>query len=195
MRTRLHFRVRLPESYPSDKEIEDAYAANRDRFMVPRQYHLAQIFIAEPAGSDPAAAKAAEAKARDISRKARDKKADFAALAAANSDDKASGGHGGDAGWAPESQIVPEIRKAIQGLSDNEVSDPIHTGAGWHIVEMLGTRPAQPKPLDQVRQSLIASLRQQKMAQTEQAYVSGLLAKNHAAINEIAADKLIQPSK
>ena len=182
-----------PEAYPSEKEIAAAYDANRDRLMAPRQYHLAQIFVALPAGGD--AAKAAENKAKDLARKAKDKKADFGALAAASSDDKASAARKGDFGWVPESQIVPEIRSVVQGLTENEVSDPIRTSAGWHIVQMLGTKPAAPRPLEEVRQSLIATLRQQKVAQNEQAYVTDLLAKQHMAINEIAADKLFQSLK
>jgi peptidylprolyl isomerase len=184
-----------PDAYPSEKELAAAYGANRDRFMMPRTYHLAQIFIAQPAGTDPNAVKAAETKARDLARKARDKKADFGALAAASSDDKASAARKGDFGWVPESQIVPEIRSVVQGLTDNEISEPIRTAAGWHVVQMLGTKPAAPRPLDEVRQSLAASLRQQKVAQNEQAYVSDLLARQHVAINEIAADKLIQSMK
>jgi parvulin-like peptidyl-prolyl isomerase len=184
-----------PDGYPGEKEIAAAYDANRDRLMMPRQYHLAQIFVAVPAGADAAAAKAAEAKARELDRKARDKKTDFGALAAASSDDKASAARKGDFGWVPESQIVPEIRSVVQGLTDNEVSEPIRTTAGWHVVQMLGTKPAAPRPLEEVRQSLIASLRQQKVTQNEQAYVSDLLARQHVAINEIAADKLIQSMK
>lgn len=181
-----------PEAYPSDKEIAAAYDANRDRFMVPRTYHLAQIFIALPAGGD---AKAAEAKARDLARKAKDKKTDFGALAASSSDDKASAARKGDFGWVPETQIVPEIRSVVQGLTDNEVSEPIRTSAGWHVVQMLGTKPAAARPLEEVRPSLVATLRQQKVTQNEQSYVADLLARQHVAINEIAADKLIQSLK
>ncbi len=92
---------------------------------------------------------------------------------------------GGALGWASEAEIVPEIRSQVAGMAQGEISDPIRTASGWHIIRMDDTRPAAPRPLAEVRDSLAAALRQRKTQANEQAYLNGLLAKSPVAVNEI----------
>ena len=181
-----------PADYPSEADIQSAYDLNRDTLMRPRQYRLSQIFVALPPGGDAKAEAAARQKADDLAHKAKAQGANFAALAAANSDMKATAEQGGDLGWASESEIVPEIRSQVAGMAQGEVSDPIRTASGWHIIRMEDTRPAAPRPLAEVRDQLAAALRQRKTQANEQAYLSGLLAKTPAAINEMAIKKIFE---
>lgn len=181
-----------PADFPSDAEIQSAYDLNRDNFMVPRQYDLQQIFIAIPAGGDKKTEDAAQKKAEDLARKAKAKNANFADLARLNSEHKPSADKGGDLGWAPEPQIAPEIRSQITGMSKGDVSDPIRTEAGWHIVRMVDTKPAAPRPLAEVRDTVIAALRQRKTQENEQAYLAGLLDKNPVSVNEIGLRKIFE---
>ena len=176
----------LPDGFPSDSDVAQAYEKNRDQFLVPRQYHLAQIFIAEPAGADNAALD----KARALAKQARVKGTDFAALAKQAGDPQ-----DGDLGWLPENRIVPEILAAVHGMTDDEVGDPVHTGAGWHVVKMLGTRPAGIRPLAEVRDDLVARLRQARTQDEEKRYFDQLLSKQDAEINEIALKQALQPAK
>lgn len=180
-----------PADYPSEAEIKSAYELNRDALMVPRQYRLSQIFVVVPAGGDAKAEAAAKQKADDLARQARAKGADFDALAKANSDMK-PGEQSGDLGWVPETQIVPEIRSQVAGMASGEISDPIRVGSGWHIVRMAETRPAAPRPLAEIHDSLAAALRQRKAEANEQAYLNGLLAKSPIAVNEIGLKKLFE---
>jgi len=185
----------LPASYPSDAEIQAAYEQNRDRFMVPRQYQISQIFIAVPAGADKAAEDAAHRRADDLVKKAKAKGANFAELARKNSDQPDAAKTGGDLGWLPETQILPEVRSVVAGMAKNEISDAIHSGAGWHIVELFDTRPAGPRPLAEVRDTIVQFLRQRKLEENEQAYLGKLLESKHAAINEIGLAKLLDTAK
>ena len=50
-------------------------------------------------------------------------------------------------GWAAQDQIVPEIRSQVIGMGIGEISDPIRSDAGWHIVRLAATKPASPRPL------------------------------------------------
>jgi peptidylprolyl isomerase len=183
-----------PARYPSEGEIKSAYDLNRDALMAPRQYRLSQIFVGVPAGGEGKAEAAAKQKADDLARQAKVKGADFAALAKTGSDAR-PGEKGGDLGWAAESEIVPEIRAQIAGMALGEVSDPIRTQSGWHIIRLDDTKPAAPRPLAEIHDSLAAALRQRKGQENEQAYLNGLLAKSPIAVNEIRLKKLFESAQ
>ena len=65
---------------------------------------------------------------------------DFAGLAQTTSEDPGSAAEGGDLGWVGPGVFVPEFEKAIAGLKDGEMSEPIHTQFGWHLAQVLGRR-------------------------------------------------------
>ena len=65
--------------------------------------------------------------------------ADFAELARINSED-ASASKGGDLGWVAAGDTVAEFERVMNQLKDGEVSQPIQTPFGWHLVQVLGRR-------------------------------------------------------
>ena len=65
--------------------------------------------------------------------------ADFAELAKTNSED-ASASKGGDLGWVAAGDTVPEFERVMNALKDNEVSQPIQTPFGWHLVQVIERR-------------------------------------------------------
>jgi peptidyl-prolyl cis-trans isomerase SurA len=65
---------------------------------------------------------------------------DFAALARAHSDDTGSAASGGDLGWANPGQMVPEFEKAMNALKPNQLSQPVRTSFGLHLIQVLGRR-------------------------------------------------------
>jgi peptidyl-prolyl cis-trans isomerase SurA len=64
---------------------------------------------------------------------------DFAELARINSED-ASASKGGDLGWVAAGDTVPEFERAMNALKDKEVSAPVQTPFGWHLVQVLERR-------------------------------------------------------
>lgn len=79
-----------------------------------------------------------EAKKRLLSLKRRIADGDkFATLARANSDDKGSALKGGSLDWVVPGALVPEFEKAMNALKINEVSEPIQTQFGWHLIQVL----------------------------------------------------------
>jgi len=182
----------LPKDYPSDKDIQAAYDLNRDSFMMPRQYRLAQIFVASSKGSAKPAEDAARKKLDDLLRKLRTSGAKFEDVAKTGSEHKSSAAKGGDMGWAAQEQIAPEIRNEVVGMAVGEISAPIRSTAGWHIVKLEDTKPAAPRPLAEVKETLIAGLKQKKAKEGQQAYVSHLLEKSQITVNEAALKKLFE---
>ena len=70
--------------------------------------------------------------------------ADFAKLATTNSEDPGSAKQGGDLGWLDPGATVPEFDEAMSKLQPGEMSPPFKSQFGWHIVQVLGRRQAEP---------------------------------------------------
>jgi peptidyl-prolyl cis-trans isomerase SurA len=82
----------------------------------------------------------AEARRRLESLKERlDNKADFAELARLHSED-ATSARGGDLGWISPGDTVPEFERAMNALAAGEVSAPVQTPFGWHLIQVLERR-------------------------------------------------------
>lgn len=181
--------------YPADDDIQRAYDQNKAVFMTPRALHLAQIFVAVPPGADAATRDAARQRAVDLGRRARAAGADFAALAsasaAANAQDKAGSVTGGDLGYIAEPLVVPEVRQALATMKPGDVSAPITTASGFHIVRLIDVRAPVLRPLADVREQVRASLRQQRAQQNAQAYLAKLAGPGAASIDEDALRKAL----
>lgn len=65
---------------------------------------------------------------------------DFAELARAYSEDAPTAAHGGDLGWVGPGQTVPEFEKAMDELKDGEISLPVESSFGVHLIQVLGRR-------------------------------------------------------
>ena len=89
--------------------------------------------------------------------------ADFAALARENSQD-ASAKEGGDLGWAGAGAFVPEFEKVMTSLAPNEVSEPLVSRFGVHLVQVLERREAPITPRDQ-REMVRGLLREKKQSE------------------------------
>lgn len=181
---------RPPDGYPGGAEVEAAYQANLAAFAVPRQFRVAQVFVAAASG-DREAEEKGRRKLEDLQRSLEARGADFAALARAESDDASTKAKGGEIGWLTEAEMVPGIRAAVAGLARDAVSEPLRLEDGWHIVKVLDTRPASTRPLAEVREALAARLRAERARAARTAYLSKLVEQDPPVINELALSKVM----
>lgn len=65
---------------------------------------------------------------------------DFATLAKAHSDDPGSGVEGGDLGWVSPGEMVSPFEKSMNTLAIDELSEPVQSRFGWHLIQVLGRR-------------------------------------------------------
>jgi peptidylprolyl isomerase len=182
-----------PENYPDDAEVQKTYEANKSAFIVPRQFRIAQIFVAAAEG-DKAATDQARKKLSDIQARLKQPKADFAAIARDLSDQRETAERGGELGWVAETQIRPEIKARVMALSDNAISEPIKLDDGWHIVKLIETKASITRPLTEVRPLLVQRLRAQRADLLRRNHLARLLEQNPPAINELALGRVFAPA-
>ncbi|WP_409561401.1 peptidylprolyl isomerase [Hyphomicrobium sp. B1] len=113
-----------------------------------------------------------EAEAKALKEKI-DKGADFAQLAKENSKDPGSKDDGGNLGYFGHGQMVPQFEEVVFKLKKGEVSDPVKTQFGWHLVKLEDRRVKQPPAFDIVKDRIIQSLLLRKAQQTAVSLRSG----------------------
>ena len=188
--TWLQQNTRPDDAYPGDDEVAKAYAESKASLTIPKQFRIAQIFIASPPDGSKEVQEKARDKAKDLARRASAKDADFAELAKANSDETRSAAQGGDAGWVTEQTLLPELRAKVTAMKKNEVVGPIKSTQGWHVLRLAEVREKRTLGLDEARASLVGALRKQKAKENEQAYLRSLAEKAGLQFNEAALKKL-----
>jgi peptidyl-prolyl cis-trans isomerase SurA len=90
-------------------------------------------------------------------------------MARLNSED-ASSAKGGDLGWVSPGDTVPVFEEAINKLALNQVSAPVRTPFGWHLIEVLGRRK-QDVSADRARTQAQLAIRQRKSDEAFQDWV------------------------
>jgi peptidylprolyl isomerase len=178
-----------PANYPGEELVQKVYDANPKAFLVPRQFRLAQIFVAVAQDAD----KAAEDKARkivdDIMQRLRAPAADVAAIAG-----EMGASNGGDLGWLPETDLLPEIRTRVVELDKAKfkglIKEPIKLDDGWHIVKLLDSKEPTTRTLPEVHDALVQRIRNERAAVLRRAYLAELLKQHPPEINEMALSGL-----
>lgn len=184
-----------PADFPSDSDITAFYEANKSALLLPKQFRLAQIFVASPQGASEVDAIQAKRKANDLRRKLDEPRADFAAIARAESQEPQSAARGGEIGLLPESMIQPEVLEKIGSLKAGGVTDPIQLADGWHIVKVLEIQEPRPAGLEEIREQLAGRLRAQRELMNREAFLNNLLRENPVMINEVALSTLAADPK
>ena len=184
-----------PDSYPSETELQAAYDARKSQLLVPRQFRIAQIYIALPKNADKATTEKAQAKLEAIKKSLHQPGADFATVARSQSEEPESATRGGELGWLTENQIQPEVRSQLGSLTKNSISEPIRLEDGWHILKVIDIKEAYTPALDEIRSALTQQLRNEKTQANSQAYLAKLLQQTPVAINELALSKVLGKSE
>ncbi|QWE04308.1 peptidylprolyl isomerase [Polynucleobacter sp. JS-JIR-II-50] len=102
----------------------------------------------------------------------RAKTADFAELAKKYSED-GSAPNGGDLGWMSPGDLVPEFEQAMNRLQIGEVSNPVKTEFGWHLIQVIERREGQ-LTVEKQRQFAKAAIRERKFEQAYQEWMREL---------------------
>jgi peptidyl-prolyl cis-trans isomerase SurA len=107
--------------------------------------------------------------------------ASFAELARVHSED-GSAARGGDLGWVYPGDTVPDFQRAMDALKPGEISEPVKTQFGWHLIEVLERRTAAITPERQRLQAREA-LRERKSAEAYQEWLRQLRDETYVEIH------------
>lgn len=132
----------------NEDEAQKFYNENPEYFDSPEQIRASHILVAE------------EEKAHSIYDSIQ-KGEDFGELAADNSTCP-SAAAGGDLNYFSKGQMVPEFEQAAFNLQVGEVSKPVKTQFGYHIIKLTDKKESEKAPFEEVKQNIIQNLTAQK---------------------------------
>ncbi len=155
--------LKVEEELPH-REIHAAHimkmvARNNPQSMIDAQYQIDSIYQALKGG------------------------ADFATVATQHSEDRGSAMQGGDLGWFGRGQMVPEFENvAFDMVTEGEISEPVLSKYGWHIIQFLGARGTAD--LAEIREEVMQKIRRSEYRQLiEDGYVDKLKAEYNFSLN------------
>ncbi len=153
-------------------EIEKTYEKNKQTFMTPEKVRASHILIQILPGDTPAVAADKEKKAKELTRRAAAGE-DFAALARQYSEDGDSRDSGGDLGYLEKSTPVI-FGDAVSNLKVGEVSSPVRSKVGFHVIKVTERIVPTQMTLSQVRDRIAALIEAEKRRLAVQLLLEGL---------------------
>lgn len=144
---------RKSESIVSPVQIENYYTENRDKFFQDDAAHVRQITLRQVADESPAVLQQTADTIMAELRKGRD----FGELARQYSQDSRKE-LGGDRGWIPKKDFLPEVAEAVFALEPGEFTEPIKLGNDILIMFVEDKREAGIQPIEDVRDEIEQTL-------------------------------------
>jgi len=133
---------------PAEEELKTSYEEQKAQFVTPERRKISHILVASDAPGTETENKALALRQRVA------KGEDFAKLAKDASDDKLSAPKGGDLGYVSKDGVDPNVFAAAQQLREGEVSQPVKSPFGYHLVKLTEFKPAITRTFEEVRGDL-----------------------------------------
>lgn len=146
----------------TDEEVKKFYDEHTSRFEAPEEVKASHILVSVSKDASDEEEKEFKKEALKLARQARKSDADFAALAREHSDGPTAK-KGGDLGWFARKQMVPEFSHAAFKLKPGEVSDPVRSSHGYHVIKVFERRPERIRPFDEVKDEIEESLHRARL--------------------------------
>lgn len=143
----------LKDNPVTEDALQKEYEAIKAEQGQRQEYKLRHILVKD------------EQEAQTLTQAIKSGKTTFEAAAKKDSIDTGSGRNGGELGWGPTSNYVPEFAQAVESMKKGQLSEkPVQTQFGWHIIQVEDVRPMTFPPFDEVKPQLEEMLRQQALA-------------------------------
>lgn len=157
-----------PETLAAGQTIEDEavaafYEKNASQFATPEMARARHILILSDDKASPEDQAKAKARIEEIAQRIKAGE-DFGEVAKETSEDPGSGAQGGELGWFEKGRMVPEFETAAFALKPGEMSEPVKTQFGYHLIQLEEHKDAGQQPLDEVKDQI-----RQRLAQDEAA--------------------------
>lgn len=153
-----------PQTSVTDEDIETYYNENKASFATPEKVRASHILVAT------------KEEAEEI-KKELDNGADFATLAKEKSTDTASAANGGDLGFFSQGDMVESFEKAAFALDINEISEPIQSDFGYHIIMKTDYQAATNPTLEEKKEDIRKTLLDQQVSELSSTWMADLRSK------------------
>ena len=169
-----------------EARAREFYTIDRARFATPEQVSATHVlFDAKKRGADEAKRLAQEARAKILAG------ADMSKLAFEESDDPSATRNSGALGWFGKKEMDPAFADAAFALkSPGDVSLPVQSEFGWHVIRLDGKRPASVKPYEEVRESIMVELKKRYVDEKRDEAVSAIRRDPATQVNREAVGAL-----
>lgn len=157
----------------SPASVDSFYAANKDKLGDAGKVKARHILKLARTPADTAKAHAAILQVAAKLAKGQD----FAKLATAETEDAGSKPDGGSLGWFNPNEMIPEFAAAIEKMQPGQVSAPVRSQFGWHIIKLEERKGNTPPPLDSVRTKIEKMLKSERARTAVPAYYRSLFKK------------------
>lgn len=144
------------------KEIQDTYEQRRAQYEVAEQRQASHILIALKQGANDAEKAKARVRAEELLAQVRKSPASFADIAKKNSDDPGSAEKGGDVGLFSRGLVAKAFEDAAFAMKVSDISGPVESEFGFHIIRLTAVVPGKIKPLADVRADIEKDLVKQR---------------------------------
>ena len=165
---KLEYVVLTPETLGAQISVDPAdvrkqYDANLRQYGKPEERQASHILIAVKPDATADQKAAAKKRAEEIAAEAKKNPAQFAELAKRSSEDPGSAPQGGDLGFfARDGSMVKPFEDAVFSMKTGEVSGPIETNFGWHVIKLGAVQPAKLQAFDEVKVQIEQEMKRQR---------------------------------
>jgi peptidyl-prolyl cis-trans isomerase SurA len=153
----------------SEEEMRRFYEQHRERFLLPSEVRISQIFIALGPGTEMLQVREKAQRIYALLKQGER----FEELASQYSEGP-EGRRGGNLGFMRVADILPQLQKAIQALTPGQTSEPIASPVGMHIIRLDEQKAAQYRPFEEVREDIRNAVFQIKSEDAYQAWIKDL---------------------
>lgn len=164
----------------TQEDIQTYFNAHKDEFKVEEGTRVQQIFLSLSILNGSDAVAQVMAKTMDIQQRLK-KGESFESLATKHSEDP-SAEHGGDMGVFKKGQLMPALDKAVFQLKEGEVSEPIWSESGIHIVKVVKIEAGRNRPLEEVKGQIETRIRNEQMEKVFSKFIAELKSRAYIEI-------------
>jgi peptidyl-prolyl cis-trans isomerase SurA len=165
------------EQKAGEKELIEFFQENVNQYRVNASYRPAHILFLVSQEATPEQIQGIRKKSQRVLERIKEG-ADFAEMAMAYSEDNASRKEGGDLGYFKKGELLPALEKEAMGLQVGEVSGPIRTELGFHILKLLDRKGGTPPPFEEIKERVQADYYERKWEKALEQFLGNLKEKS-----------------